>query len=82
MSRFRTKPFEIEAVQFNRLGAHPAVRFHPEPTSDRKALRLVVMGHQGYSEVNIGDWIIAEPDGDGFDPCDPETFARKYEPVE
>jgi hypothetical protein len=80
--KFRTRPFEIEAVQFNKMGDHAAVIFDEKPTADGKALVAVVKGHQGFSQVNRGDWIIAEPDGQGFYPCDPDTFARKYEPAD
>lgn len=80
MARFRTKPFELEAVQWFEPGDHPAVASHWQPMAGRT--QWMVRGHQGLSTVNPGDWIIAEPDGDGFYPCDPDTFARKYEPVE
>ncbi len=40
-----------------------------------------VRGMQGWSGVKEGDWIIAEPDGSGFYPCNPDVFAVKYEPI-
>ncbi len=74
MGKFKSKAFEIEAVQFNKDGDHHAVRWGNTHWS--------VMGHQGFAKVNEGDWIIAEPDGDGFYPCDPVTFAAKYEAID
>ena len=79
--KFKTKPVEIEAVQWFKAGDHPAVIFaaslvHPGVTD-----KYVVKGAQGHSTVNPGDWIIAEPRGDGFYPCNPEVFAAKYEPA-
>ncbi len=75
MSKFRSKPFEIEATQFTEENDHPEVY------TKLGSGTFYVDGHQGPSRVNEGDWIIAEPDGEGFYPCDPETFAHKYEPV-
>lgn len=74
--KFQSKPIEIEATRFEKDGDHPSVVKTEGPQG-----RFEVRGHQGYSTVNLGDWIIAEPDGDGFYPCDPVTFERKYEPV-
>jgi hypothetical protein len=80
MPRFRSRPFEIEAVQWNEDGDHPAVEI--KQTTAGEPIAWVVRGHQGNSQVNPGDWIIAEPDGDGFYPCDPDTFERKYESID
>lgn len=77
--RFRSKPVEIEAVQFNAEGDHPAVkRRQLEPVTGGP---FEVLGAQGWSGVNLGDWIITEPKGDGFYPCRPDVFALKYEPA-
>lgn len=31
--------------------------------------------------LEVGDWIIPEPDGDHFYPCKPDIFEEIYEPV-
>ena len=73
MARFRSKPIEIEATQWNKPGDHPAVsNLQPH----------MVRGHQGLSRVNAGDWIIAEPDGNGFYPCSSVTFDTRWEPID
>jgi hypothetical protein len=40
-----------------------------------------VRGLQGMVKVDLGDWIIAEPSGDGAYPCKPDIFRAKYEEV-
>lgn len=31
--------------------------------------------------LEVGDWIIPEPDGEHYYPCKPDIFAKTYEPV-
>lgn len=39
--------------------------------------------HQGQTvEIQNGDWVIKEPNGDGYYPCKPEIFEATYEPVD
>jgi hypothetical protein len=70
---YRSKPFEIEATQWFVAGDHPYVQESPSGG-------YYVAGRQGRSNVDPGDYIIAEPDGSGFYPCKPDVFAAKYEP--
>jgi hypothetical protein len=74
MARFRSKPVEIEAVQWFQDGDHPAV--------NGSMIGHFVVGAQGSSAVKRGDWIITEPRGDGFYPCNPEVFDAKYEAID
>lgn len=74
MARFRSKPIEIEAVQWFKEGDHEAVISIFDGWK--------VRGAQGLSTVLPGDWIITEPRGDGFYPCNPDVFSAKYEPVD
>lgn len=78
MSKFRSKPFVVEAVQWFKDGDHPAV------TSDANVVGsgATVRGKNGLVSVSPGDWIITEPDGSGHYPCKPDVFAAKYEPDE
>lgn len=75
MSLFTKKPVTVEAVQFHKLGDHPAVEassgggFH-------------VDGRQGFVRVQAGDWIITEANGGGFYPCKPDVFEANYQPME
>lgn len=76
MGKFRSKPVEIEAVQFNDQGDHPAV--FDDGTKDGWLMHT----RSGVAVVRLGDWIITEPDGSGHYPCAPEVFAAKYEAIE
>ena len=78
MARFRSKPTEIDATQWFRPGDHPSVK----EVGGGFDFKGQVRGMQGWSGVNPGDWIITEPDGSGYYPCNPDVFAAKYEPVE
>jgi hypothetical protein len=77
--RFRSKPVEIDAIQWFTDGDHPAVK---KPPTKSDVTSRHVLGAQGWSHVHTGDWIIAEPRGDGYYPCNPDVFAAKYEPVD
>lgn len=76
--RFRSKPAEIEATQWFEAGDHPQVALYYFADGPGQA----VLGAQGKSRVNSGDWIIKEPQGNGFYPCKPDVFAAKYEAVD
>lgn len=86
--RFRRKPTEITAVQWDGsrdaatkialLGADFAVPFLEE----RPALLMAGKGGaQGAVNVPIGHWV-AKAGDDDFYPIDPDVFAATYEPVE
>lgn len=78
--RFRSKPVEIEAMQWFEHGDHALVmRDNVQPGNARVGR---VKGAQGWAHVDPGDWIIQEPLGPGYYPCKPDVFAAKYEPVD
>ena len=33
-------------------------------------------------DLQVGDWIVAEPDGEHYYPVKPDYFEQTYEPVE
>ena len=79
MGRFRTKPFEVDALQWTGdnlaevlawAGRHAA----PQPDGD-----LMVMTLQGSVWAKRGDWLIKGPNE--VYPCKPDLFADKYEPI-
>lgn len=87
--RYRSKPTEIEAVQWNGdpndLRGFQAPIMFDYTDSEEGVLRLHagVRGAQGWVDVPVGHWIVRNPgDLTDFWPVDPEVFARKYEPVE
>lgn len=88
MARYRSKPTEIDAVQWtgDNLAEVEAFgvkfRYGPEAPSQRDPLKIKAgtNGAQGYVPVPVGHWIVRQP-GDLTDhwPVDPEYFAGKYE---
>ena len=77
--KFRKKPVVITAVQFFKLGDHPAVVATDEsPTGfGISTLEHTVIKH----EVTPGDWIITGVQGEHY-ACKPHIFEATYEPVE
>jgi len=93
MARYRKRPTarDIEAIQFNPLGAHKLeLPFFflcvPSPGADNWAYLgckfYVKTIHGHLTPVVIGDWIITEPDGIHHYPCKPDIFEQTYEKVE
>jgi hypothetical protein len=90
--RFRSKPSEIEAIQWDgaaktftaMLAAEMPVHAGGEQWQDGALLLLCGKdGAQEYVPVPAGHWIVRQP-GDLSDhwPVDPDYFASKYEPAE
>lgn len=84
MSRFRSRPVEIEATQWFKDGDHHAVQFlRPGATSAGLSNCWALESVSGWQRVEPGDWIIAEPlptsAGSGWYACRPEVFNAKYE---
>ncbi|MFD9465319.1 hypothetical protein [Streptomyces sp. NPDC060027] len=90
MTRYRKKPVEIEARQFdgtvgsaNRIlgwigsTGGDAKRVH----ATRPELGLVIHTLKGGMRAEPGDWIIRGIQGE-FYPCKPDIFAATYEAVE
>lgn len=88
--RFRKRPVEIEAEQFdgtkdsaNRILAwiggngKDATRVHP--TRPDQGLTIVTL--EGPMTARPGWWVIQGVAGE-FYPCDPDIFTATYEPVE
>lgn len=90
MGKFRKKPVEIEAYEFqSRVGpdTRPAwlmdavargdVVFHP---ARRGPGHLTIKTLEGEMRAEVGDWIIRGIKGELY-PCKPDIFAATYEPV-
>lgn len=89
MSRYISKPQEIEAVRWRGhsdsyeelLDARMPVRINPETAG----VELAAGKHsvQGWVPVPVGHWVVRQPD-DLTDhwPVDPDYFASKYTPKE
>lgn len=88
MPKFRRKPVEVEAVQWlpETMPIDP-VDVWPEAVGDGLLRRsgesdLVLKTiHRDFAIARPGDWVIAEPDGSGFYPCNPDVFEATYDPA-
>ena len=91
MAKYRKKPVVIEAEQYV-----SASRFCHGYSQERKAVlgvcqshNCLVAGLQPHVHtindqiviLEVGDWIIPEPDGEHFYPCKPDIFEASYEEV-
>lgn len=84
MPRFRTKPTEIEAVQFNpheHPWPHGVHSWEGRPQPRDMSWGYVITIHGQKAHVHAGDWIVREPDGEHYYPVKPHIFAAKYEPA-
>lgn len=89
MARFRKKPVEIEAVQWNQHGDHPAVlcgyigndgQCFPIKPPYESIECAVIRTLEGWHVVTEGDWIITGVKGEQY-PCKPDIFAATYDEV-
>ena len=77
MSRFRRKPTEIEAWQYDGATAFEGsgiCECEDQPPHVHTAHGQIVI-------LTPGDWIAPEPDGRGHYPIKPDIFASSYEPI-
>jgi hypothetical protein len=95
MQRFRKRPIEINAIQYNQLNREEIELFvgkklHQELESETAYLAgkgaphfsLLIETKEGSMKVMNGDWVIEEafPTSDrGFYPCKPEIFKKTYQ---
>ena len=88
MAKFRKKPIVIEAEQYSRE-RELADGYVPEgvtrcPRSEdggEGGMPFVITAHHQPVTLEDGDWITAEPNGDGYYPIKPDIFEATYEPV-
>jgi hypothetical protein len=81
MPRYRSKPTSIEAEQWLRPGqiVKGMCGSHRCPEAGR-AVPHVHTAHGGQAVyLELGDFIVPEPNGAGFYPIKPDIFAAKYE---
>lgn len=87
MAKYRKKPVEVEAIQWNGENAieliheYPLGEFGFQARFDGNGLDLVIATLEGDMKANIGDYLIKDIDGK-FYPCTPNIFEKTYEIVE
>lgn len=81
-ARFRKKPVEIEAVQFDGDNAIAIARWIGAEgvSTGVRGDRLVIVTLEGDMNASLGDWIIKGVQGE-FYPCKPDIFEQTYEAV-
>lgn len=86
MAKFRKRPVIVEAWQWLPGKDVPGVQV--ETPSEAVVLiagqvlrHYVVTAHGQRAYLSPGDWVLAEPGGRGFYPCQDDIFRATYEPV-
>lgn len=90
VEKFRKKPVEIEAIQFDGHNGYSIERWSEnkvvtspilEPTPDNPTgAYLQVKTLEGIMTAGVGDWIIRGVVGEYY-PCKHDAFERTYEKV-
>lgn len=92
MARYKTKPCEIEAIQFTNASIDEVIEFTEgkaqlchdlvyrinRPQSDGNYLLIETL--EGLMKATQGDYIIRGLRGE-FYPCKPDVFEKKYEEI-
>lgn len=93
IKKYKTKPCEIEAVQYDGSNQKEIMDFVGEsliyyslnldiPWNDDKSyVYMAVMTLEGRMRISKGDYIIKGLRGE-FYPCKPDVFEKKYELIE
>ena len=72
MAKYKTKPIVVDAVQWFKMGDHPAV-YKPTPNS-----LPLIKTPEGLFFVTPGDWVITGESG-WHCLCKPEVFSLSYD---
>jgi len=82
MPRYRKKPIDIEAVQWNGSNLKECWSFCPATMSEtyRADGNLTIPTLEGKMIAGTGDWIIKGVKGE-FYPCKDDIFRATYSPV-
>ena len=79
--RYKTKPCEIEAVQWIGENLTEILRFANTQNIDITSGVLIIKTLEGDMVASTGDYIIRGLRGEYY-PCKPDVFCKKYEPCE
>lgn len=84
MAKYRTKPCEIEALEWTGKFDEEMSLFifgNATISGKKEPFELVIHTLEGDMKANVGDFIIKGLRGE-FYPCKPDVFHKKYELVE
>ncbi len=79
--RFRKKPVEVDAIQWNGENRDEVHNFITGFSSNIGADGILIRTLEGDHRADIGDWVIKGVSGE-FYPCKPDIFDLTYELVE
>ncbi len=90
MPKFRKKPVEVEAVQFNGTDESVVAIMQLQKPVKGGVARAIDIDHggktifihtlEGKMEASLNDWIIKGVEGEIY-PCKPEIFKKTYDEV-
>lgn len=86
MPKFRKKPVEVEAVEWNKAGDHPAVGHYSDDSTPCHYCHLPIYGHgwidtlEGGHIVCPGDYVVTGVQGENY-PVKPSIFRQTYAPL-
>lgn len=86
IKKYKTKPCEIEAIQFTRDNMQEIIAFTKGDaynfylSLEENLSYCYIKTLEGIMEATEGDFIIRGLRGE-FYPCKPDVFARKYEEI-
>jgi hypothetical protein len=87
--RYRSRPCEVEAMRWTGSNADAIRAWIDQPSHQyglgvdfEGAASLWVKKAQRWVPIEVGDYVIAEPDGDGFYPCAWSIFDQRWEPAQ
>jgi hypothetical protein len=78
--KFRTKPMEVEAVQW--LPGGKSIKTYPMVERDEVTGAMFIQTISGASFLSVGDYIVTQMDGKNYYPVRKDIFEKKYEAVE
>jgi hypothetical protein len=83
MTKYRKRPVEVEAEQYTAYGKLVKGMCNSRScyTSGNNQPHVHTIHNGQIVLLEVGDWVLPEPDGEHFYPCKPDIFATTYEPV-
>lgn len=78
IKRYKTKPCEIEAIQWDGSNVEEIKNFIGEYFKAKTIEGIYIRTLEGVMRARVGDYIIKGLRGE-FYPCKPDVFEKKYE---
>lgn len=87
MGKYTKRPIEVEAYQWipedpymaGRIAGLLIAKDIDFKITEHKCLSVWVEKSNAYIEIEHGNWMIVEPDGQGVYPCSNEVFIETYD---